>query len=705
MKLLQHRCWRGRDTLSALTPLFLALVQVAAADAGGDAGSIDAFPGVDAEPPSELALPSVQESVSAVPVAEGFSKKHSEHIDKQHDRLSSSDTDPNLMLDAPTLKLSGQNADESSSPSATVAPVSTSLHPAVPTAATDTRSTEQMHELVGELDREQTQQDALIELQSQKVHLDQQVSDFSQGAQEPDFTDSHAVPAGTAIAAKLRERDLGGYASPGSGRSVFLETGSNGGSSLQDVVAEEDDGSSKAEARFKDDSIQSALAYIGNRLKSDAQKNLRLRQMAAQSLDLKRTLQSENLELGQKRKEVAMLQLRLSDELQKEAHENSVIKAQHSHLRSVEQHLANASDTVDHHARALKWADQRLAAVQKTNTDLRRMLDAATASNQELSREFSASNSSNEAGERSLRKTSAQLRRTQETLRKTQAQLHALQATKADEDERLRRSERRERQSDKLDKLANRELSLLTQRLGSEEALEEHHRQSWSKEREALAQEVQALRANATESHDSLQRATSQARGLRKEVSLLKRRVWDGDQARQQAVRAQESLKMKLQEALTELGQLRGLVPRLQDEIERQKLATQNATEQAREARLARQDLKASLATSQRIIMQLQSQYADALQVLVPSQAESPSVQSPMQQPPAQPQLTHLPTAAAAAPTSLALPSQFLAPQPARQGQQDRLPAAAAGSTPELQLKLDSQGLRTLIMGLTGGNR
>lgn len=696
--------------MSALTPFFFALVQVAAADIGGDAGNIDAFPGVDAEPPSELALPNVQESFSAVPVPDGSAKKPSEHIDKQHDRLSGGDTDLNFMLDTPTAKPSGQIVDEpgapaTAAPPALAAPPITAAPPAtaalVQTSPARTRGAEQMHELMGELDREQTQQNALIELQSQKVHLDEQVEDFSQGAQEPDSMDLQSIPAGIASAAKSREHE-GGYASPGSSAEILLETGTSGGSSLQDVVADEDDGSSKAEARFKEDSIQSALSYIGNRLKSDAQRNLRLRQMAAQSLDLKRTLKSENQELGRERKEVAMLQFHLQDEMQKEAHANSVIKSQHSHLRSVERHLANASDTVDHQAHALKWANERLAAVQKINSDLRRKLDAATASNQELTREFSASNSSHEAGERSLRKTSAQLKHTQESLRKTQAQLHALQAAKADEDERLRRSERRERESDKLDKLANKELSLLTQRLGSEEALEEHHRQSWSKDREALTQEVQALRANATESHDSLKRVTREAHGLHKEVSLLKRRVWDGDQARQQAVRGQESLQIKLQDAVTELVQLRSLVPRLQDEIERQKLATQNATEQAHRAHLQREDLKASLATSQRIIMQLQSQYADALQVLVAAQGD-PSAQSPMQ--PAAQSQPALPVVAAAAPSSPALPSQFLAPQPASSSRQDNLPGAAATSSPQLQLSIDSQGLRTLLAGLTGAKR
>jgi len=222
----------------------------------------------------------------------------------------------------------------------------------------------------------------------------------------------------------------------------------------------------------------------------------------------------------------------------------------------------------------------------------------------------------------------------------TKAKLKRLEAVKAAEDEGLKKMDRakdfleqRQVSATKRDQLLHKENLLLKKQLATEIQREEQLREMWSKESEAFTWQLRAERANASESLSDLEKARSEFRDLRTRVGKLRDRASHGEQSRHQAEDAANKAQFALAEAEAENKQLKGSVPWLEAEVDRQRRENQNVTAKANQALKERDVVKTILKEAQNNIVQLQSQYADALQALVVAQAGGSGASTPIAPP------------------------------------------------------------------------
>jgi len=211
---------------------------------------------------------------------------------------------------------------------------------------------------------------------------------------------------------------------------------------------------------------------------------------------------------------------------------------------------------------------------------------------------------------------------------KARAQLQLLQAGKKADDAKLIMLDRqqdflkqRESSATKRDKILHKENNLLKSQLTTEVQREEQLREMWSKESEAFTWQLRAERTNASESEADLAKARSEFEDLRKRVQNLRQKAGQGENAKHAAEDQANRAEFALTEAEAENKQLKGSVPWLEAEVDRQRQTAQNVTTQAKQALRERDTVKAILAEAQKSIVMLQGQYADALQALVVAQA------------------------------------------------------------------------------------
>lgn len=304
------------------------------------------------------------------------------------------------------------------------------------------------------------------------------------------------------------------------------------------------------------------------------------------------------------------------------------------------QQLANATKAAQIGEKAMKFLGMRLKYTKSQVAALLLNLANSSYENKDLKRKV-ANLTATEVKEKSLLAMSRKQSAAQaQELAETKAKLQQLETAKKDEDMKLQKAlnsknllEHRQSSSLNRDFIINKENSMLKKQLATEIQREEQLRQAWSKESEAFTWQLRAERANASESVADLEKARNEFKDLRERVQKLRSRASQGEQSRHKAEDAANRAQFALAEAEAENKQLKGSVPWLEAEVDRQRLVSQNATKQAAQALKERDTVKAILAAAQKNIVQLQGQYADALQALVVAQAggnvESPKLQAP----------------------------------------------------------------------------
>jgi len=403
--------------------------------------------------------------------------------------------------------------------------------------------------------------------------------------------------------------------------------------SEEDLAMEKEVGDvSKSGYSVKDDSensVDGAMAYIRTSLAAEEHKSLRLRQVLQQAVRSNRNMRQELSTLQQQLVEGAKLQKSLRTvSAQKVSQEDAQLMMEKAHSDTVTKQLANATKAAQIGEKAMNFLGMRLRYTKSQVAALLLNLANSSQQNNELRRRLAALNST-EAKESKLAGATKEVVDSQaKELAETKAELKKLKAAKAAEDVKLVAFDRqknllehRQVSGEKRDKILHKENLLLKSQLAVEIQREEQLREMWSKESEAFTWQLRAERANATESLSDLEKARTEFRDLRERVQKLRQRASLGEQSRHTAEDAANRAQFALAEPEAENKQLKGSVPWFEAEVDRQRQTVQNTTKQAKQALRERDTVKAILAEAQKNIVQLQGQYADALQALVVAQA------------------------------------------------------------------------------------
>lgn len=399
----------------------------------------------------------------------------------------------------------------------------------------------------------------------------------------------------------------------------------------------------KAVDSQKDDAenvVDGAMAYIRTRLSAEEHKSLRLRQLLQQSVRGNRKMRQKVEQLQKQLTAGASLQKNLrTASAQKLAQEDAELAKQKKRGDTATKQLQNATlaaktgeKSMKFLGMKLKYAKSQVAALllnlanaSQQNTDLRRHLDTTNATEHKESKLLGEARKKISAEEKELAETKAALAKLQAAKKAEDAKFTAMDRQKD-------LLEQRQASATKRDQILHKENSLLKKQLRTEIQREEQLRQMWSKESEAFTWQLRAERANASESLSDLEKARSEFRDLRERVQKLRERASHGEKSRHAAEDAAGRANVALAEADAENKQLKGTVPWLQAEVDRLRFASQNATQEATQATKERDTVKAILGEAQKNIVQLQGQYADALQALVVAQAGgSPRLEAPSQ--------------------------------------------------------------------------
>jgi len=390
----------------------------------------------------------------------------------------------------------------------------------------------------------------------------------------------------------------------------------------------------------KDDSenvVDGAMAYIRTRLSAEEHKSLRLRQLLQQSVRGNRKMRQKVEQIQKQLTQGASLQKSLRGaSTQKIAQEDAELAKQKKLQNATAQQLQNATLAAKTGEKSMKFLSMKLKYAKSQVTALLLNLANASQQNSVLRRQLDSTNATEHKESKLLGEARKKMSAEEKELAETKAALAKLQAAKSAEDAKFTTMDRqkdlleqRQASATKRDKILHSENTLLKKQLRTEIQREEQLRQMWSKESEAFTWQLRAERANASESLSDLEKARAEFRDLRVRVQKLRSRASDGDKKRHTAQDAAGRLNVALAEADAENKQLKGTVPWLQGEVDRLRFASQNATQQATQASKERDTVKAILGEAQKNIVQLQGQYADALQALVVAQAGPQSAREP----------------------------------------------------------------------------
>jgi len=400
----------------------------------------------------------------------------------------------------------------------------------------------------------------------------------------------------------------------------------------EDLAMEKEVGDVSKSGDPKDDAenvVDGAMAYIRTRLATEEHKSLRLRQLLQQGLRSNRNMRQELTTLQSQLVEGAKLQKSLRTvSAQKVSQEDAKFLMEKAHSGTLASQLANATKAAQIGEKAMKFLGMRLKYTKSQVAALLLNLANSSQQNNDLRRRLGALNST-EAKESKLAGTTKKVVDAQaQELAETKAELKKVKAVKAAEDKKLvaldqknNLLEHRQVSTEKRDKILHKENLMLKSQLATEIQREEQLREMWSKESEAFTWQLRAERTNATDSLADLEKARTEFKDLRERVQKLRQKASVGEQQRHQAEDSANKAQFALAEAEAENKQLKGSVPWLEAEVDRQRQTVQNTTKQAKQALRERDTVKAILAEAQKNIVQLQGQYADALQALVVAQA------------------------------------------------------------------------------------
>jgi len=382
----------------------------------------------------------------------------------------------------------------------------------------------------------------------------------------------------------------------------------------------------------KDDSenvVDGAMAYIRTRLAAEEHKSLRLRQLLSQSVRGNRNMRQKIEQLRKQLTEGAALQKSLRTVAsQKVSQEEAQLAKQTQRADTVTKQLQNATRAAKIGEKAMKFLGMKLKYSKSQVAALLLNLANASQQNKDLRRHLDIANSTAVAESTQLGEARRKLSAEETELAETKAKLQKIETEKKAEDEQLKTLDRqkdfleqRQVSAQKRDQILHKENHLLKKQVAKEIQREEQLREMWSKESEAFTWQLRAERANASESLSDLEKARSEFRDLRQRVQKLRERASHGEQSRHKAEEAANRAQFALAEAEAENKQLKGSVPWLEAEVDRQRQSAQNASKAAQQALKERDTVKAILGEAQKSIVQLQGQYADALQALVVAQA------------------------------------------------------------------------------------
>jgi len=395
-----------------------------------------------------------------------------------------------------------------------------------------------------------------------------------------------------------------------------------------DAVMEKEAGA----APEKDDTanvVDGAMAYIRTRLAAEEHKSLRLRQLLAQSVHGNRDMRSRVEQLRKQLADGAQLQKSLRTVAAKKvAQEEATVAIQSKRADIATKQLQNATHAAQIGEKAMKFLGKRLRYAKSEVAALLMHLANSSQQNKEIHRHLGATNTKEVKENKLLREERKKMEAEEKELAQTKAKLYKLEAAKKAEDKEVTQLDRQKsflatrlRSTDSRDKILHRENGILKGQLAKEIQREEQIRDMWSKESDAFTWQLRAERANASEALSDLEKARVEFADLRGRVQNLRTRASHGEQSRHQAEDAANKAQFALAEADAENKQLKGSVPYLEAQADRQRQATLTATKQAQQALKERDTVKAILAEAQKNIVQLQGQYADALQALVVAQA------------------------------------------------------------------------------------
>lgn len=410
------------------------------------------------------------------------------------------------------------------------------------------------------------------------------------------------------------------------------EAADSGDDAAMEKEAAEETQSADSQKDDAENVVDGAMAYIRTRLANEEHKSMRLRQLLSQSVRGNHQMRDRIAQLRKDLAAGAVLQKSLrataSTKVTKEEAEVASVR-QHQELTT--QELKNATNAAKIGEKTVKVLGMKLKYAKSQVAALLLNLANTSQQNKELRRKLESTNAT-AVSEASLLKDGSKIVSAQEKeLSKVKHELQQLKAAKTAEDKQLKELDRKNdmmqqhAQSDgKRGQILHKENGLLKKQLATEIQRAEQLREMWTKESEAFTWQLRAERANASESLSDLEKARTEFRDLRERVKKLRDRASHGEESRHAAEDAANKAQFALAEAQSENQQLKGSVPFLQAEVNREHSVVQNVTKQAQQAMKERDTVKAILGEAQKSIVQLQGQYADALQALVVAQAAGP---------------------------------------------------------------------------------
>lgn len=388
-----------------------------------------------------------------------------------------------------------------------------------------------------------------------------------------------------------------------------------------------------------ENAVDGAMGYIRTKLAAEEHKGLRLSQLLAQSVRSNQKMKQRVEELRGQLNQGAKLQSSLRTATARKLSQELALAAKETkHAQLATGRLRNATKAAQIGEKAMKFLGMRLKYAKSQVAALLLHLANSSQTNMNLNRSFQTLNASEEKESKQLSESQKVEASQAKELADLKAKLYKLAVVEKSEGTKVATLSKqkdflayKQMQTGKREAILHKENNLLKAQLATEIQREEQLREMWTKESEAFTWQLRAERANASDSLSDLAKARAEFKDLRQRVQQLRVKAGEGVKEQHGAEEAAAKAQAALAEAEAENTQLKGSVPWLENEVNRQKQEVQNATTQEKQALKERDQVKNILGEAQKTIVQLQSQYADALQALVVAQAAGaePKAQKP----------------------------------------------------------------------------
>lgn len=389
-----------------------------------------------------------------------------------------------------------------------------------------------------------------------------------------------------------------------------------------------------------ENAVDGAMGYIRTKLAAEEHKGLRLSQLLAQSVRSNQKMKQRVEELRGQLNQGAKLQSSLRTATARKLSQELALAAKETkHAQLATGRLRNATKAAQIGEKAMKFLGMRLKYAKSQVAALLLHLANSSQTNNNLNRSLQTLNVSEEKESKQLSESQKVEASQAKELADLKAKLYKLAVVEKSEGTKVATLSKqkdflayKQMQTGKREAILHKENNLLKAQLATEIQREEQLREMWTKESEAFTWQLRAERANASDSLSDLAKARAEFKDLRQRVQQLRVKAGEGVKEQHGAEDAAAKAQAALAEAEAENTQLKGSVPWLENEVNRQKQEVQNATTQEKQALKERDQVKNILGEAQKTIVQLQSQYADALQALVVAQAagaDTPKAQKP----------------------------------------------------------------------------